>query len=725
MDTPELHAHTPGPDGTWHSLSKHLAAVACKAGELAEPFGAGDLARWAGAFHDLGKLNPEFQDYLDAQHQGRYHRKVPHAIWGAAFAYDLICRRSGKTVGWKALALAIAGHHAGLGHGGTIASDLEDFLAKHPEAIDVFQRHLKLLPALPKLREPGLTGTRQELLIRMLASALVDADRLDTERHTNPAEAARRGHWPSLTELRDRLAEKQRELIAGAEPTDLNRLRREVYEACVVAAASPPGVYRLTVPTGGGKTRSGLAFALEHAVAHGLRRVVVAIPYTSIIDQNVQEYRGILGPEAVLEHHSQVPAPSDEDEEERTLPLRLAAENWEAPVVVTTTVQLLESLLGNHPSRIRKVHSLARSVVLLDEVQTLPPELLEPTLDALRALVEDFGATLVLSTATQPAFDDTSYLKACQGLKVTEIVPEYPRHFAAPAIRRVCYDVRREPLTWEAVAEEVRALPQVMVVLNSRKDALALVQLLGEGKEVFHLSTLLCGAHRREVLAKVTRRLENHEPVRLSATQVVEAGVNLDFPVVWRAVGPLDRIVQAAGRCNREGKLPEPGRVVVFEPAEGRAPSGPYKAGIEEARLLLGRYGPDELHEPDLYREYFQRLFGDVDLDKQGIQPLREALDYREVARRYRLIPEETVPVVVQYGAFEPALAAWQREPSARTWQGLQPYLVSLFTRDARRFREEGWLDELSEGLYIWLGDYDERLGIVPTIADASDLVVG
>ena len=723
MQTSPLYAHTPGPSGDWHLLTAHLVSVAEKARLLAEPLGAVDLAYWIGLWHDLGKINPQFQDYLRAQNEGRYHRRVPHAIWGAALAYDLIWRRSHKAIGWKALALAIAGHHAGLGCGETISQDLEEFLAKHPEASDLLQQHRHLLQSLPRLREPGLAGTRQELLVRMLASALVDADRLDTERHRNPQQAAARGHWPTLHELRDQLAAKQRELIAGANPTNLNRLRREVYEACVAAAAGRSGVYRLTVPTGGGKTRSGLAFALEHALTHGLRRVVVAIPYTSIIDQNAKEYRDILGMEAVLEHHSQVPAPKDDEEAERTLPLRLAAENWEAPIVVTTTVQLLESLLGNHPSRIRKVHNLARSVILLDEVQTLPSELLEPTLDGLRALVEDFGTTLVLSTATQPAFDDTPYLKAFQGLPVTEIVPEYPRHFAA--LKRVRYDLRREPMTWEAVAEEVRALPQVMVVLNSRKDALALVRLLGEGKEVFHLSTLLCGAHRRKVLADVTNRLKSGEPVRLCATQVVEAGVNLDFPVVWRAVGPLDRIVQAAGRCNREGKLPELGQVVVFEPAEGRAPCGPYKAGIEEARLLLGRYDAARLHEPDLYREYFQRLFGDVPLDKQGIQSLREALNYREVARKYRLIPEETVPVVVRYCGFEPALTAWQREPTARAWQDLQPYLVSLFPRDARRFQEEGWLDELSEGLYIWLGDYDERLGIVPAITDPSDLVVG
>lgn len=717
-------AHAPSaPGGEWHSLSDHLAAVASMAGELAEPFGAADLACWAGLFHDLGKLNPEFQAYLKAQYEGRYHRKVRHAIWGAAFGYDLIWRHNHKNVEWKALALAIAGHHAGLGCGDDIALECADFLAKHPEASDLFRHHLKHLPALPKLREPPLTGTRRELLIRMVASALVDADRLDTERHTNPEQAAKRGHWPALSELRHRLAENQRELMAEAEPTELNHLRREVYEACVAAASGSPGVYRLTVPTGGGKTRSGLAFALEHAVAHGLRRVVVAIPYTSIIDQNAKEYRSILGDEAVLEHHSQVPAPQGDEEEERTLPLTLAAENWEAPVVVTTTVQLLESLLGNHPSRIRKVHNLARSVVLLDEVQTLPTELLEPTMDVLRALVEDFGSTLVLSTATQPAFDDTPYLRAFHGLAVTEMVPQYPKHFAA--LRRVRYDICRKPLTWHEVAHEVRTLPQVMVVLNSRKDALGLVSLLGEGDEVFHLSTLLCGAHRRKVLGEVTARLHRRQPVQLIATQVVEAGVNLDFPVVWRAIGPLDRLVQAAGRCNREGKLPQGGLVVVFEPAEGRAPSGPYKAGIEESRLLLARNEAERLHEPDLYRDYFQRLFGVVDLDKQRIQPLREALDYREVARKYRLIPDDTVPVVVRYGDFESALEAWQGEPSARAWRDLQPYLVSLFSHEARRFTEEGWLDQLSEGLYIWLGDYDERLGMVPAIADPADLIIG
>ncbi len=722
MDTSGCYAHTPGFHGTWHDLGAHLRAVAEEARRFAEPFGAGDLAYWAGVFHDLGKLNPQFQTYLKAQDEGRYHPRVRHAIWGAALAYDAICLRSRKEVGWKAVALVVDGHHAGLGRGEELGQNLLGFLSTHPEACDIFQRYLTQLPPLPRLREPMLTGTRRELLIRMLASALVDADRLDTESHRNPARAAARGHWPTLTKLRDRFAKKQLQFMSAAEPTDLNRLRREVYEACIKAASGRPGVYRLTVPTGGGKTRSGLAFALEHAVANGLRRVVVAIPYTSIIDQSAKEYGDILGSESVLEHHSQVPAPEDDEEEERTLPLRLAAENWEAPVIVTTTVQLFESLLGNHPSRIRRIHNLARSVVLLDEVQALPTTLLEPSLDVLRSLVEDFGATVVLSTATQPAFDDTPFLKAFNGLPVTEIVPSYRKHFAM--LRRVHYEVRSQPLTWQDVANEVRALPQVMVVHNSRRDALSLVQLLGEGDEVFHLSTLLCGAHRREILSRVRTRLDKGEAVRLSSTQVIEAGVNLDFPVVWRAMGPLDRIVQAAGRCNRDGRLPGGGQVVVFEPAEGRAPSGPYKAGIEEARLLLSRHGAAMLHEPDLYREYFQRLFGTVPLDKFGIQSLREALDYPAVSRDYRLIRDETVPVVVQYGDFDQALEAWRKEPCARNWRRLQPYLVSLFDHDARRFRNEGWLGELSEGLYIWLGSYDERSGIVPAIADPSDLVL-
>ncbi|MDH7573366.1 MAG: CRISPR-associated helicase Cas3', partial [Clostridia bacterium] len=697
----------------------HLTRVAELAAGFAGIFGGEPHATWVGLFHDLGKFHPRFQEYLWAQHQGKSHPRVRHAVWGAAAAYLLLYKTAGDPRAWEEVALPVYGHHGGLATAGRLAQDLEDFLQQDSTRLASIIQALRSLPRPPALRPCPAQSTRRELFIRMIFSALVDADYLDTESHFSPQAAQRREAWPSIAELWPRFLGNQQTFLAGRGPATLaDRVRGEVYEACLQAAEDPSGVWRLTVPTGGGKTRSGLAFALKHALVHGKRRVIVAIPYTSIIDQTAGVYRDILGEDAVLEHHSQVQVQDDEAEDGLPLRLRLASENWAAPLIVTTTVQLFESLFTDRPSRARRLHNLAQSVILLDEVQAFPAELLRPTFDVLRALVEDYGVSLVLSTATQPTFDRAPYLEEFCGLQVREIVPQYPEHFRLLS-NRVRYEFRPQPLGWQELAAEIRELPQVLVVLNSRRDALEMLKALGDVTDVFHLSTLLCGAHRRQILAEVTRRLRQGKPVRLVSTQVVEAGVDLDFPVVYRAVGPLDRVVQAAGRCNREGRLSE-GRVVVFEPASGRTPSGPYKVGLEKARLLLKTHPPESLHNPQLYQEYFQRLFADVNLDKKDVQQYRRDLNYPEVARRYRLIDEETVPVVAPYGEAEERLQEWLARPSRRSWQRLQPYLVGIFHHEAAKFREAGLLEPLSTGFYRWRGKYDERLGLVGPIYDPS-----
>lgn len=727
-DEPVVYAHTPNAEGEWHRLDVHLRRVAELAARFAEPFEQGMAARLLGLFHDVGKWNPAFQKYLQAEAQDKRVESVPHAIWGAALTYEKIKGR------WEILSLPILGHHAGLSDRGEAELRLHQFLEKHRD---------RLKAAFEWLRERGLLegmagplkipswpdASYREMGIRMLFSALVDADWLDTEAHFYPDRQTLREQEWRLEAMWERFEESQKEILAKADDSPVNRVRREIYEACLKAADGPPGIYRLTAPTGGGKTRSALAFALRHGLTHGLRRVVVAIPYTSIIDQTAGEYREIFGEDAVLEHHSALDLPGDEEErsDRSILRHRLATENWDAPLIVTTTVQLFESLFSNRPSKVRKLHRLARSVIVLDEVQTLPPELLRPTVEVLKILatpVEEggYGATVVLSTATQPALEESRWIQALKDVSITEIVPQYPDHFGR--LKRVSFEYRREPLAWEELAQEIREQRQVLVVLNTRRDAAQLVRHMEEGEDVYHLSTLLCPAHRRKVLEEVRRRLEGGEPVRLISTQVVEAGVDLDFPVVYRALGPLDRVVQAAGRCNRNGKLPGAGRVVIFRPKDGRLPGGPYRQGTEKAALLLDLWdSPERLHDPEAYREYFRRLYDDLalDLDREKVEDYRRELNYPEVAARYRLIPDDTVPVVVPYGDAEKRLKEWLDRGDYESWKQLQLFAVGLFRWEVRK---SPYVAPVSEGLYRWLGEYDDTLGITREMEDPADLIV-
>jgi CRISPR-associated endonuclease/helicase Cas3 len=712
------YAHTPNSAGQWHGLQAHLQATAAMARAFAVRFDAGDLAYYAGLWHDMGKFHPQFQAYLQACAQGKRAQPHPHARYGAAYA----ARHC------PLLAFPIMGHHAGM-------PDLSDLKARLTQVADMPQAEQPALGAMPALAPAQVQfpqwlrhndPLQAEMLVRMLFSCLVDADFLDTEAHFDPQRAAQRPQGYNLHALWQQFVQNQNALLASAPRTPVNAVRRAVYEDALRAAQGEPGLYALTAPTGAGKTRALLAFALRHALTHDLERIIVALPYTSIIDQTAEVYREILGEAAVLEHHSALEV--DDLSETALEQHRLLSENWDAPLIVTTFVQLFESLFSNLPSRCRKVHRLARSVIVLDEVQTLPVELLEPTVHALQQLIDDYGATVLLSTATQPALD-----RIALTTPPVQVVANPAQHFQT--LRRVDYHVDLTPRDYNWLADAIAAREQIMVVLNTRKDAIATLDALHdrcpELAGVFHLSTLLCPAHRREVLAEVRRRLADGAPCRLVTTQVVEAGVDLDFPVVMRAVGPLDRIVQAAGRCNREGRLPR-GEVIVFDLAQGSSPRGAYRTGTDEARITLQQPNAD-LHQPDTYRDYFERLYQGVRLDREDIQQARQRFQFETVAQKYRLIRDDTCPVVVM-GHNPDAVNALLQQGRAmvqaggmlpRIWrQRLHAYTVNLYRREADALRQQGLIqDDPTLGVALYVGAYDSQRGIRAEM-DPADLVV-
>lgn len=730
-----LYAHTPADGSTsWHMLDEHIFEVARMAKDFASSFGADELGYWLGIWHDLGKCNPAFQDYLKAclvkpEHRGH---GPDHKAAGATYAQQHLAP----------LSLLIQGHHGGLKSPAEYKNWLAEKEKEHGSALEgALTAARALLPALNPSQPLEIPLAIQqnphasEFFLRMLFSTLVDADFLDTEHHFNKGKSAQRGGNISLATLWQRMEEQQR-LFSGQDQRVVTQARHAIYEACLAAAALPPGWFRLTVPTGGGKTRSGMAFALRHALAHQLRRVIVAVPFISITEQTADTYRALFGADdmdapVVLEHHSSAQHSYGDGDEFTTGQQwsRLASENWDAPIVVTTTVQLFQSLFACGTSPCRKLHRLAKSVIILDEAQALPAHLLDPILDVLTQLTTHYGTTVVLSTATQPAFES---IPLVQHLQAREIVPDPKQWF--DALRRVEYDWRtKQTLSWDQIAQLLRDEPQALAVLNTKKDALALLDTLDD-PHALHLSTLLCGAHRRAVIAEVKRRLAANQPCRLISTQVIEAGVDLDFPFVLRALGPLDSVIQAAGRCNREGKLAQ-GRVVIVRPSEGSMPQGAYRIGVGITEKLLGGAALD-VDDPAIPARYFRLLFGTAATDRDGIQKLRAKLNYPEVAKQFRMIDDDTEDVIVLYGSdsekeqVQRAIEQMRHTPALARYilRRLRPYMVSLRSRETARCRRRGLIGELLPdalpGVGIWYGKYDSLRGLSEDDIELEQLVV-
>lgn len=721
-------------DGTadqanWQLLKEHLQNVADMAAQFASTFGGQEYAYRAGLLHDLGKYSSEFQRRLKGSKE-----QVDHSTAGAQEAVNTY-----QTKG-IILAYLIAGHHAGLvDYGGVAACDpsclsvrlskerIRDYQAYHhdlPEPPPFVQKTLPI--TLPQ----GSAGLSIAQFIRMLYSCLIDADRLDSQRFTDQESYARRQGYPTLQEMLVRLERYLAAKTAEAEPTLVNTIRAKIQSACSEKAALPPGLFTLTVPTGGAKTLSSLLFALRHALRHDLHRVVYVIPFTSIIEQNAKDFRKAVGDEAVLEHHSNLRYP-DEDEDgwsPESERLKLATENWDAPLIVTTNVQFFESLFASRSSRCRKLHNLAGSVIILDEAQMLPLDYLRPCLAALCDLVRNYGTTVVFCTATQPALNALLPSNS----QPVELAPEPMELYTA--LKRVQV-VKIGILTDEEVAAKLQTHSRALCIVNTRQHARRIYEHLRSAApdDCFHLSARMYPKHRSLVLDEIRARLHEKRPCRVVSTQLIEAGVNVDFPVVYRAQTGIDSLAQAAGRCNREGRLGREGRVYLFTPEKHGLPKGWFKKTASIGDMVLRDY--DDPLSMAAVQRYFELLYDmGTDLDSKGIMAALEeqyrnlAFPFRTVADKFQIIDELTDTVIIPDDDDSRRLIAEFGPWSDLTDYGrkLQPYMVQVYHPEFQQLYRSGALGDL-HGLFFYLRDeglYDRQLGLTVNQEEVDKYII-
>jgi CRISPR-associated endonuclease/helicase Cas3 len=741
----EWYGHSANNLGQWQTMRNHIdetlpdgsrVGVAAYAQNFATAFGMGERAYTMGVLHDLGKYAPRFQDRLQGMGSGLDH-------WSAGAWVALTKQKD------PAMALAIQGHHIGLQKGDMVSLKglkPETLATSHPLELKLTETDTDLL--CTRLLEDGfslpaasqafpLRNTASAMLeTRMLYSALVDADFLDTERHMTAGDDTRvsRPKTPLLQARRAQEileAEIARLSQDGKIPQKIRDLRLSLANAVIEQSQTDAYLYTLTAPTGTGKTLAMLRFALARACRDTrIQRIIIVLPYLTLLNQTVGIYRKLFqefGEHYILEHHSLTGIRTQETKESTQKEKdeqsnadkarRLLTENWDAPIIITTNVQFLESLFSSRSSGCRKLHNIAGSVVLFDEVQTLPLPLIVPTLKTLSRLAcSEYACNVVFSTATQPAFP-TLHAKVLEknpqtevlenlGWQPTELVGNTEELYKQA--RRVVADwsLARDPQPFDAIAEKITNDSQALCIVNLKRHAKELAEQLPK-KGLFHLSTALCPAHRNMVLEKIREALETGQDCRLVATQCVEAGVDLDFPRAYRSMGPLEAIVQAAGRCNRSGKEGVIGQLFVFLPEDERYPSDTaYRQAAQLTKILLNEKGDLDINDPLLFQEYFRRLYDLGQLENKKNKDLENAIerqDYVEVAKLYRLIEQDTVNIVVPYDKYAETLMEEVRQYGVtRNWiRQVRPYTVSVY-RD-----KNGNIPSFLETTFLY--DYKKR----------------
>ena len=716
-------------DSSWaepQSLLEHLQGTAERAGYFARAFDSETWAYIAGITHDAGKAPEKWQKYLKKKsgfgfdteaHLENIPGKLEHAAPGAKYAEELF----GEEIG-RIFSYCIAGHHTGLPD--WIGSQKAlSFRLQNSTSAEIPEKVRNLIPKESITSPPWRfdnTGLDISLWIRMLFSCLVDADFLDTEHYMELEKTEERGGYLSVSDLLIRFNRYMDDLKKNVPDTIVNRIRQTVLKDCRNAALLKPGFFSLTVPTGGGKTLSSMAFALEHAINHGKERIIYVIPYTSIIEQNADVFRKVLGIDQVVEHHSNI------NDDDLTTKARLAAENWDAPVIATTSVQFFESLFAARTSRSRKLHNICNSVVILDEAQLLPVGFLSPILRAMELLITHYKVSFVICTATQPALESQGNAPDFPGIEkgsIREIIQDVPSLYKS--LKRVKVHIPEDlktPVSWEELSAELKTHQSVLCVVSDRKSCRELYNLMPEG--TYHLSALMCAQHRTEIITKIKEDLKTGKQTQVISTQLVEAGVDLDFPLVYRAVAGLDSIAQAAGRCNREGIMNgqgELGKVMVFIPPR-KSPPGILRKAQETTLRLLSTDLPDPI-DHSVFPAFFSELFWKANnLDEKKIIGLLTpkmktiGINFRSAAEAFKII-DDTMQrsILVPYGEGAGLIHLLKNiGPNRKLLRKLQRYTVNIYRYEFDDLRNRGSIEEISPGIFALVCEieYDSKTGL-------------
>lgn len=697
------------------TISEHLRGTAELAAAFSDVFHCREWGYGCGMLHDIGKYSAKFQRRLEGG------PITDHATAGAKELYKLKKYPA---------AYCIAGHHCGLLNGGS-AADVggeATFRGRMQKELEDYQPYLEEIqipefPPIP-LKQLGKGGFSMAFFIRMLFSCLVDADYLDTEAFMTEG-TVQRGSGDDMTVLFDRLYRHIEPWLENHEPDTVNGKRTAILQACLEAGKKERGLYQLTVPTGGGKTVSSLAFGLKHAMEHRLDRIIYVIPYTSIIEQNARIFKDILGNDNVLEDHCNV---NYEDVEELKK-IQLAAENWDCPVVVTTNVQFFESLFACKTSKCRKLHNIANSVLVFDEAQMLPVNYIRPCIQAISELVYNYKCTAVLCTATQPAL----YSFFPTQLKPREICPDVKKQYEF--FRRTVL-VHAGELTEPELVTQLKKHNQCLCILNNRKRVQQIFQALQEEEGVFHLSTFMYPKHRKRLLKEIKERLLSGQPCRLIATSLVEAGVDFDFQTVYRELAGIDSVIQAAGRCNREGKrAKEDCKTIVFtlEKTEGYKIPQALKQPIAVAGQILEKY--EDIASLEAIEAYFEQLYyykGEGLDTKEIIRQFEDGakslmFPFAEVARSFRLIENDTRSILIHKEAEAKAVAERisRGECSRQLVRDAGQYCINIYDNDFEALYAAGMLKALPMDFYLLQNpeQYTEEMGLIIN-AERGDAVI-